>query len=240
MIVDVPAFNVMLVGSVMFQTVPVLVRVTVLAPRFSARTLVLLDEKEAHDTAYPLVVNVPLVSVTVPVADKASCKEKVPPTPLNVTPDGNDTPFDVIVFVPDVAEKLTFEEPLVEVVPPKFQFPKTKILFPTLHVPVNPVRFTFLYEALVVPKAIVSEPAVTSTLMALASPAAPIVIVRVPVVAAVVNWISGLVPVTVRLVAVDVVHTVAPLLSKTNLPVDPNANVLTLLLLELTEPNVAV
>lgn len=114
------------------------------------------------------------------------------------------------------------------------------MLFDALYVPVNPVKFTFLYEPLVVPKPIVSEPAVTSTLMALASPAAPIVIPRVPVVELVVSWINGFVPVTVRFVDVDVVHTVTPVLSKTNLPVDPNANVLVLLLVELTEPNVAV
>jgi hypothetical protein len=42
---DVPAFNVMLVESVMFQIVPVLDRVTVLAPRVSVLVLVLFDEK---------------------------------------------------------------------------------------------------------------------------------------------------------------------------------------------------
>ncbi len=70
----------------------------------------------------------PLVRVTLLVEPvvKASCKEKVPPTPLNVTPAGKATPFDVIVFVPDVALKVAFAEPLVEVTPPKFQSPKTK------------------------------------------------------------------------------------------------------------------
>ena len=84
---DVPALNVMLVGSVMFQGVPVPVRVTVLAPRFSVRVLELFEVKSPVVTDQPLVVNVPLVSVRVAVEEsvKASCKDHVPPTPLNIT-----------------------------------------------------------------------------------------------------------------------------------------------------------
>ena len=52
--VDVPAFNVMLVDVPMSQGVPVdtaFVTVNALAPRFSVRVLVLLDENDAHDAA---------------------------------------------------------------------------------------------------------------------------------------------------------------------------------------------
>ena len=62
--------------------------------------------------------SVPLVIVNAPVTVKASEQAQVPPTPLKVTAAGNDTPFDVIVFVPDVAEKVRVPVPVSKVTPP--------------------------------------------------------------------------------------------------------------------------
>lgn len=77
-------------------------------------------------TNVPTVLVVPDLSCKVPLVIvsvwdgmvSASCIAHVPPTPLKVTAAGNDTPFDVIVFVPDVAEKVIVPVPASKVTPP--------------------------------------------------------------------------------------------------------------------------
>jgi len=62
------------------------------------RTFVLVDENLKHVSAFPLVVNVPAVTVTVPVVKRASAREHVAPALLMVgLMAPNATPFDVIV-----------------------------------------------------------------------------------------------------------------------------------------------
>ena len=56
-------------------------------------------------------LSVPLIIVSVLVTDKASVQFQAPPTPLMFTFAGKLKPFDVIVFVPDVAEKVTVPVP---------------------------------------------------------------------------------------------------------------------------------
>ena len=61
---DVPALNVKFVLVPKFTTVPA-VQVTVLEFRFIVLTLALVDDKAPAVTAYPAVVNVPFVTVSV-------------------------------------------------------------------------------------------------------------------------------------------------------------------------------
>ena len=58
-------------------------------------------------TDWLFVSNVPLVKVTAPVVDKASWSCQVPPTPLKVRALAKDFPLEVMVFVPEVAAKVT-------------------------------------------------------------------------------------------------------------------------------------
>ena len=79
-IVEVPQLKVKFVEvAKLINELPLSV-VTVLAPRFIVLTLLLVDDKMAAVTAYPAVVNVPFVTVSVfPPMFNASASCTVPP-----------------------------------------------------------------------------------------------------------------------------------------------------------------
>jgi len=96
---DVPALSDMLVESSMLQQVPVPVIVTVLAPRFRDRVLLLLLLKVPVVSALPFVVSVPVDknSVRVEPSVKASSNDTVAPAASIVRLMSSVLPAVVIV-----------------------------------------------------------------------------------------------------------------------------------------------
>ena len=176
-----PLLKVRLVSSLIDHTVaPSPVTVHVPVPIVIVRVLELDEESMPIVTFLLLASNVPLVRVRV-LADvivKSSTNWKVPPTPLRTTLPLNVTLLDVIVLVPEVAERVELPVWLLVIPVPIVREPYIILLAVPELVPVNPVKFRLPTEPA---RLMVSEPAVMFMSGADASASAPGVMVRVPV-----------------------------------------------------------
>ena len=110
-IVDVPELSVRPVVVPVCQTLaPEPLKETVDDPRLITRVFVLLDEKEAAVTLKLFVVNVPTVSVIIPVVVSASCIAKAMPVELLIVmAHANDFPA-VVMVAAVAAEKVIVPE----------------------------------------------------------------------------------------------------------------------------------
>jgi hypothetical protein len=144
----------MLVESVIFQTVPVPVIITVLAPRLSARILVLLELKLPVDNTNPFKFNVPSVSVQMPAAVHSVVfpdNDKVISALLIVVLKDTAVAVHVtVVAVPELASKVTMSTLVGSkrvATPPDVT---ANCVFPVpLQVPVPPTQ---KYEAMIIPQ----------------------------------------------------------------------------------------